>query len=260
MHSSDLRTWPATPTEPTDPLPTPNFPRWATTGTTWAPVVVEDNGQYLMYYTVRQVSSGRQCISVATASTPGGPFADSSVGPLVCQLDHFGSIDPSVFTSGGTRYLLWKSDDNAVGLPTHLWGQQLGATGHSLVGRPRRLLDQTENWQVPAIEGPDMIAVGSTYYLFYGAGPWDTGNAAIGYAICYSPLGPCSNQSVGQAWLASRPGANGPSGPAAFRDLNGVTRLAYHAWPDKTGYGPIGNMRTLFIDTLTFVGGRPTLG
>jgi beta-xylosidase len=253
MQSADLQTWPTT---PTDPLPL--LPSWATVGSTWAPSVVPQGDRYRMYYTVRETSSARQCVSVASASTPGGPFTDISSGPLVCQLNHLGSIDPSVLTSGTNRYLLWKSDDNAAGGQTHLWAQQLSDDGLSLTGTLARLLDQTEAWQRPAIEGPDMIAVGTTFYLFYGAGDWASSGAGIGYAICSSPLGPCINQSTRQPWLDSRPRALGPSGPSTFTDLTGMTRLAYHAWTNGVVGYPDGT-RALFVDQLSFKNGRPVL-
>ena len=40
---------------------------------------------YVVYYTVREAASGRQCISRAVASSPTGPFLDDSWGPMVCQ-------------------------------------------------------------------------------------------------------------------------------------------------------------------------------
>jgi beta-xylosidase len=261
ISSTDLQHW----SKPDDPLcptgtPTPcTFANWATKGFTWAPAVAKVGDNFLMYYTLRQTSSGRQCVSVAVSTSPGGQFVDHSSGPLVCQLDHWGSIDASPFAAGGALYLLWKSDDNAVGAQTHLWGQQLTETGLALVGTtPTRLLDQTRSWQAPAIEGPSMIANGGSYVLFYGAGPWDRSQASIGWARCTSPLGPCTNQSVFGPWLASQPGAQGPSGPAIFTDSAGATRFAFHAWTGGVGY-PAGGVRSLFIDQLTFSNGRPVL-
>jgi len=42
----------------------------------------------LLFYTVRQASTGRQCLTVASGSGPGGPFLDGSSGPLECGDDH----------------------------------------------------------------------------------------------------------------------------------------------------------------------------
>ena len=175
----------------------------------------------------------------------------------MCQLSNQGSIDPSPLVTATGTYLLWKSDDNASGAPTHLWSQQLSADDRSLVGNRALLLSQDRSWQAPVIEGPSMVAVDRYYYLFYGAGDWNSSNAAIGYAMCTSPLGPCNNRSTSGPWLASRDGAVGPSGPTVFSDVSGSTRLAYHAWTGAVGY-PSG-MRSLWIDALRFQGNRPVL-
>jgi beta-xylosidase len=255
MSSGDLHAW----TTPADPLPV--LPGWAQAGFTWAPGVLERGVFFVMYYTVRQASSGRQCLSVATSLRPGGPFDDRSSGPLVCQLNHGGSIDPNPFVApNGTAYLLWKSDDNAIGQATNLWAAPLSLSGLTLAAAPSLMLtEKPRSWQVPVVEGPAMVANGRRYYLFYGANNWDSANAAIGYATCASPLGPCTDASTSSPWLASRGTAVGPSGPAIFIDSTGKTRLAYHAWTGAVGYNN-GGVRSLWIDHLTFASGRPVLG
>jgi beta-xylosidase len=216
-------------------------------------------GVFLMYYTVRDGASGRQCVSLATSALPGGPFADTSTAPLLCQVQNGGSIDPSPYlASNGTAYLLWKSDDNALGRRTQLWSQQLSSDGRSLVGSRVAMLTQSRSWQSPAIEGPTMVAAGGLYYLFYGAGAWDSTNASIGYARCTSPLGPCVNASISGPWMASHGTALGPSGPEVFVDATGATRLAYHAWTGAVGYQN-GGVRSLWIDTLRFSGASPAV-
>ncbi len=253
MSSPDLRTW----TTPVDPLPV--LPPWARAGHTWAPDVLPLAGDFLMYYTVRDGASGRQCVSVAVSSRPSGPFTDPSSGPLVCQVSSGGSIDASpVVTSAGT-YLVWKSDDNALGRRTHLWSQQLSSDGRSFVGPRSLLLSADAPWQGSIIEGPSMVEVGGLYYLFYGANAWDSGNAAIGYAWCISPLGPCINASIIGPWMTSHGIGYGPSGPDVFVDASGATRLAYHAWTRAVGYQN-GGVRSLWIDPLTFVALFPTAG
>lgn len=242
-----------------DPLPT--LPSWAQAGYTWAPAVLPLGGTDLMYYTVRETASGRQCVSVASSQTgPRGPYQDSSTGPLVCQLTLGGSIDPATYTAAdGTRYLLWKSDENALGNRTRIWGQRLSSDGRSLTGTASVLL--TENplsWQYPAIEGPSMIDYGGTFYLFYGANRWDSSNAGIGYAVCRSPVGPCTDKSASAPWMASHGNALGPSGPALFKDVDGSVKIAYHAWTGAVGYNN-GGVRSLWVDTLKFRSGKPTL-
>jgi beta-xylosidase len=238
----------------------PLLPLWAEWGHTWAPGVLQRGLGYVLYYTVRQRTSGRQCLSRAVSLLPGGPFIDLSLGPLVCQLDRGGSIDPYPFVDGnGAPYLLWKSDDNALDRPTSLWGQRLTDDGMSPTGAPSQLLRQDQPWEAPAIEGPAMVRSGGRYYLFYGANRWDSADAGIGYATCATPLGPCTKVTTAGPWLGSRGNAAGPSGPSVFTDAAGRLRLAYHAWrPDRVGYGS-GGVRSLWIDDLAFADGRPVL-
>ncbi len=253
MSSPDLRTW----TTPVDPLPV--LPSWARPAHTWAPDILPLGGAFLMYYTVRDRASDRQCISVAVSSAPAGPFTDPSSGPLVCQLGSGGSIDASpVATSAGT-YLVWKSDENALGLRTRLWSQQLSGDGRSLIGPRSQLLSADAPWQGSVIEGPSMVEAGGVYYLFYGANAWESADAGIGYAWCISPLGPCINASILGPWMTSHGTGVGPSGPHVFVDASGATRLAYHAWTGTVGYEN-GGVRSLWIDPLTFVALFPTTG
>ena len=252
MNSPELITWDIV----KDPVP--NLPNWAQRGLTWAPAVMRFGSTYVMYYTVRSRSLRMQCISMARSSTPQGPFIDSSRSPLICQKKLGGSIDPQPFVSpGGTPYLAWKSDDNAIGRPTSLWSQQLSSDGRTLIGSESNLLTATAAWQGDVIEGPSMWSTNGTYFLFYGANDWSSANAAIGYATCSGPLGPCVNRSVGAAWMTSHGAGVGPSGPTIFTDTSGATRIAYHAWTGGMGYG--NGVRSLWIDSVTFATGVPVV-
>jgi len=241
--SPDLNTW----SGPTDPLP--QLPAWAAPGFTWAPTVGKIGTAYVMFYTARDAALGRQCISEAVSPTPRGPFIDDSAGPLICQTIDAGSIDPTLFQPpDGRLYLLWKSDDNGFGHRTRIGGQQLTADGRTLVGPRPRLLTAGAGWQDGVVEGPSMIASGGSYYLFYGANHWDTVGAAIGYAVCVTPLGPCTNQSTTTPWLATGAGIVGPSGPDAIRAPGGAALLAFHAWTRDAAGEPV---RSLWIGRLS---------
>ena len=135
-----------------------NVPSWAETGFTWAPDVRFIDGRYVLYFNAwaeksmfflpqeTGFSQRAQCIGVATATTPGGPFTPVAGPPLVCQFDHHGAIDPRSFLAAdGQLYLDWKSDDNASpgSPPTHIWAQELSSDGERLVGA-RHLLDERE--------------------------------------------------------------------------------------------------------------------
>lgn len=230
----------------------PNLPAWAAPNRTWAPSVLDRPGGYVLYYTARHAASGRQCISVATSASPAGPFVDGSAGPLVCQLDLQGSIDPSPFVNGdGTPYLLWRSDS----VPGRLWSQQLTPDGLSLAGSPAPLLAADRPWERGVIEGPAMVQAGPAYYLFYSARSWNSAQYAIGYASCSGPLGPCTKVTAGGPLFETQPGIIGPGGQEFFTDADGALMVAFHAWQQgQVGYP---NRRRLHVMRVTFRGGTP---
>ena len=100
----------------------PRLASWAKEGRTWAPEVMQVGGKWLLYYTAASAKKNIQCIGVAVAAAPTGPFLDPAPEPLVCQTDQGGSIDASPFRDDdGTLYLYYKSDGNAVGKRTIIW-------------------------------------------------------------------------------------------------------------------------------------------
>jgi len=239
-----------------DALPT--VPSWANPFHTWAPSVIKTSSAYLMYYTVQDAASGRQCISMATATQPAGPFTDDSSAPFICQLSLGGSIDPAVFVDGdGDLYLTWKNDGNAIGQPTDVWAQQLSPDGLGFLGAPAELLTADQPWEGGIIEAPGMILAGGTYYLFYTGGAWDTAGAAIGYATCASALGPCTKVTTTGPWLASQGVMAGPGSPAFFTGADGQLRMAFDAWnPARVGYAG-GGERSLWIADVAITSSGP---
>ena len=84
------------------------------------------------------VEKNAQCIGVAVASRPEGPFVDTHPEPIVCQTELGGSIDASPFRDAdGKLYLYFKNDGNRVHARTSLWGQPLAADGLSVTGEPQ---------------------------------------------------------------------------------------------------------------------------
>jgi beta-xylosidase len=243
---------------PVQPEALASVPRWADYAGTWAPSATYVNGRYVMYYSVHQIA-GNECISIATASSPTDQFVDTSSRPLICPSGGL-SIDPSPFVGpNGQRYLLWKGP-SAGGVAT-LFAQKMNADGLSMApGTPAQLLRAKANdWTAWNIEGPDMLLSGGKYFLFYSANNYWTTNYGIGYAVCSSPLGPCTNVSTKGPWVGTSGNRKGPGGQSFFYDTDGNLFMAYHVWADKVGYGN-GGIRSLWIDQVHFVNGGPTLG
>jgi hypothetical protein len=232
-----------------------SLPGWATTGDTWAPSVLHRDSGYYMYYTARQASSKRQCVSVATSDRPDGGFVDHSTGPLVCQLSAGGSIDPSAFVaSDGTAYLLWKSEGEVVGGSSQLWVRKLGDDFTSFDGDGVALAGVTKPWEGRTVEGPSMTEAGGRFYLLYSGNKWNTADYAEGYAVCDKPMGPCT-KPADNILLQKHDQIAGPGGGEVFMAPGGQLFISYHAWTAPNIDYP--NRRQLHVGKLNFSGGVP---
>ncbi len=235
----------------------PHLPSWAATGDTWAPSVTRSGGHYNLYYAVDSVGSTTECISVATAAVPQGPFTDSSGAPLECQPTLGGSIDPTVFVdSNGTPYLLWKSGGPGN---SKIWAEQLNPTGTSFTAgsNPTNILSPDQPWEGGTVEAPDLVSVNGRYLLFYSGNDWGTASYGVGVATCAAPLGPCTDASP-TAILSSGNGMAGPGGESIFQDAQGNSWIAFAAWnPGAVGFP---NSRGLYVRSLTMSGTVPTVG
>ena len=210
-------------------------PGWASEGSTWAPSVLPRNGAYVLYYTVKDRWSGLQCISRAVAPSPAGPFQDDSGGPLMCQQDAGGSIDPSPFVDAdGRAYLLWKAEGGAG--PQTIWSQELTADGLGLTGDPHALISADRSFEHGVTEAPSMFREGGSYFLVYAAGNWNSRQYTTAYATCSGPAGPCSKPANGRI-LSSGSQLAGPGGVEVFRGGDGALWVAFHAFSEpNVGY------------------------
>jgi beta-xylosidase len=224
----------------------PSLPSWADFGWAWAPSVLQVGSTFVLYYSTHVHSNGRECLSTAVSSKPGGPYVDASQGPGVCPPGW--AFDPSPFVdASGAAYLVWRNEHQIV-------SQRLSADGRSLVGAPTTLLQPDQAWEAGIVEGPAMTMAGGRYYLFYSGNQWQGANYAIGYAVCASPSGPCVKAPG--PWLASGVGVDGPGGPEFFTDPSGQLWMSLHAWvAGQVGY-PAG-ARDLFVLKLSFPNGVP---
>lgn len=236
-HSSDLTSWRAGP----DAMP--DLPSWSPpdpkNAFSWAPTVLATANGYVMYISLREARSGRQCIGAASSATPAGPYRHTRDEPFICQLDLGGSIDPSVFRDEeGAPHLIWKSDGNCCGLPTGLFEQELSADGKRLLGERHRLLEASQPWQGGVVEEPAMVkARHGGWWLFYSGNRFDSAEYATGVAYCEELSGPCRDMSPTAFPLVTSPGQHAPGGLETFRDAAGKDWAVYHTWnrPSRNG-------------------------
>jgi beta-xylosidase len=223
-----------------------------------------------MYYTTPAVDIPRpdgkpsQCLSVAMADTPEGPFVDASDAPLVCQPELGGSIDGSYFMDeDGTQYFVWKNDGNCCSQPTNFWLQPLTEDGTAVTGEPVKLegLDNDDAWEGRVIESPQLLLQDGRYYMFYSGNDFASVRYAVGYATADAIEGPYTDAEENPILStdfdsAIELGLAGPGHQAVFTDDDGDLWMAYHAWPNDA-IGDDGVGRHLWLDELVFEDGRP---
>jgi beta-xylosidase len=181
----------------------------------WAPGVIKMGSTWFAYHAVRVSNAGddpnnfgRFCLTVATASSPLGPFRDTSGGaPIQCQsagTDPSGSIDPSPYYDevAGKYFLLWKAAGMIGVRESRLMSVEISSVdGKPVPGATPTEMLQTERgdpWEGGTIENPSMVKYNGWTYLFYSAnsslaGPNNLSTYATGYAICYfGPSYPCT--------------------------------------------------------------------
>jgi beta-xylosidase len=246
----------------------PRLPLWQPTskGLTWAPEVAATDTGYVMHYTGRDVQAGLQCLGVAVADDPAGPFVDESTEPLLCQHDLGGSIDSSPFLDAdGTRYLLWKSDGNCCGIPVRMFISELRPDAMTLVGETTDLgLAVDAPWERNLIEAPTLLLRDGTYYLFFSANDYGSRNYAAGYATSSKVRGPyvdaeenpilSTDIAVGTAGQPA-----GPGHQSIIADGADDLWIVYHAWDSGLIGDSIGGRRSMWIDELVFEDGRPVV-
>lgn len=220
-----------------DALPGGPAAGWAQPGRTWAPDVHPNaDGSFTLTYTAWHRASGRQCIGVATARSPLGPFTPVGSGPLLCPLNLGGAIDANTWVSAdGTRYLLWKNDGNAIGQASTLWLTRTGNNGTTLAGGNVALISSSS-----VIEAPDLIQRGSQYVLFYSGGSYTGCDYLTSYATAPSLSGPwtrayrplITTASLGNAVCG--PGGADFTGDKVF--LHGWVNGARHLYVADVGW------------------------
>ena len=271
--SKDLANW----TFVTDPATgkrrdaLPRLGSWAKTGFTWAPEVLRLGNRYLLYYTASDVKRNSQCIGVAEASDPMGPFVDTRAEPIVCQTKLGGTIDANPFQdSDGKLYLYYKNDGNRVRANTWLWGQRLSDDGLSVVGEPVQMVGDRERWKDRVIEAPSMIRTPSGYSMFYSAGffgwkPEEGGLSpyAMGYATCSTPLGPCTDAKANpilQSFKDKDAGCLSGPGHQSIFSVGSRMFVSFHGWAVTASCSKLEDERYLYVAPLHWIDGKPTFG
>ena len=271
--SKDLVHWnpvmdPAQPGKRLDGMPV--LASWAKEGRTWAPEVQRIGANYVLYYTAANRTLGRQCVGLAVAASPRGPFRDTSAAPFICQADIGGTIDANTFRdTNGQLYIYYKNDGNAVGKVSHIWAQRLSADGRSLFGTPVAIARDTKAWEQKLVESPTMVRAPTGYQLFYSGGyfGWNDDQRfspyAMGYATCAGPMGPCTpsaDNPILHSFNDRQAGCISGPGHQSIFTVGQRTYMAFHAWAATKACRKAADKRFLYIAPLFWENGKPVIG
>jgi beta-xylosidase len=269
--STDLVHW----TIVTDPVTgrrrdaLPRLGSWAKTGFTWAPEVLQLGDRYLLYYTASDARKNAQCIGVAVASDPLGPFVDSRPDPIVCQTALGGSIDADAFRDAdGKLYLYFKNDGNRVHQPSAIWAQQLAPDGLSVLGQPVQLIHDEQAWEQHLVEAPTMVHSPIGYELFFSAAyfGWNEDQErspyGMGYASCAGPMGPCKkspDNPILHSFYDRESGCLSGPGHQSIFTVGQRSFLSFHAWAATSGCHKATDKRYLYIAPIFWKDGKPQI-
>jgi arabinan endo-1,5-alpha-L-arabinosidase len=249
--STDLESW-----EVTGEDALPALPEWSIPGKTWAPDVTEIRpGEFVMYFTAASSDPALQCIGVATAQSPTGPFEPRGDEPLVCPGTSGGAIDASTFIDDdGTPFLLFKNDGNCCGLDTWLHIVELSPDGLELAGDPIELIKQDQEWEGTLIEAPTLVSRDGSYILFYSANDYGSDDYAIGFATADDVTGPFTKADGPFLSTDISDGRyRGPGGQDVVTRANGDDVLVFHSWNEAYVYRGMNVVPISWSETLPFL-------
>jgi beta-xylosidase len=247
----------------------PALGSWAKPGFTWAPAVLENGGKYLLYYTASDRKRDSQCIGVAEAPDPLGPFVDPRAEPIVCQSKLGGSIDADAFRDAdGKLYLYFKNDGNRVGQHSAIWAQALAPDGLSVVGEAVELIRDDKAWEQKLVEAPTMVRSPIGYELFFSAAffGWNDDQRlspyGMGYASCDGPLGPCrksADNPILHSFNERQAGCLSGPGHQSIFSVGSRTFMSFHAWDATSGCRRGADRRELYVAPIFWRDGKPQI-
>lgn len=240
--------------------------------TFWAPEIVQDNGQWFLYYSVGWEDRLHQ-LRVARSAEPWGPYIDVAglTDTRACPF----AIDPHPFRDRDGKWYLFHArdflsdtddDGRAVRPGTALVVHELTdmttlAPAGVTVARARwdwqrfaaarPMYGNVFDWHT--LEGPFVVPHEDAYYCFYSGGCWQTDTYGVDYVVAKSPLGPYSDAGAesGPRVLRSVPGQVAGPGHCSIVAARARHFIVYHAWDAAM------TARRLCIDPLTFTADGP---
>lgn len=199
----------------------------------WAPQVFKKDGRYAMAYTANEQ------IAIAWADSPLGPFVQDELAMIPAKTKE---IDPFVFHDddgktymyhvrliGGNRIYVAEMNDDLRSMKEE--------TARECIAVNDKGWENTAEGKWGVSEGPTVVKLDGTYYMFYSCNDFRSIDYAMGYATAKSPLGPWKKHKKP---IVSRhlTGENGTGHGDLFRDGDGRWMYVLHTHNSNSKVSP----------------------
>lgn len=200
----------------------------------WAPQFYKLGDRYLCLYTANEQ------LAMAQADSIGALYAQSVVEPIDGSEKN---IDPFLFRDDDGRFYLYhvRFDHG-----NFLWVAEFNPeTGRIVEGTLTRVFKNDRPWEHtgaypsdPIMEGPTLIKLDGTYYLFYSANHFMSPDYAVGYATAPTPVGPWTKNDASPVISREIVGEKGSGHGDVFTDSDGNLRYVYHVHHNDSVVSP----------------------
>ncbi len=203
----------------------------------WAPQVFKNGEKYGIVYTANENTA------IAFSDNPLGPFRNDLKSYYKSNIKQ---LDPYVFFDEGKGYLYHTRRDREGNqifvseLSKDLISMQQETLQKCIaVNQPWEDIDDIEP---KSNQGPSVIKINDTYYMFYSANNFRSPKYAVGYATSSSPIGPWKKSDQNPLIYSKIINQNGPGHGDVFYDDKKILNYVFHTHfkknkirPRKTG-------------------------
>ena len=206
----------------------------------WAPQVFRYRNRFYMAY----VANER--IAIAESESPLGPFIQKVKMEIKASVK---MIDPFVFFDSGKIFLYHVRLNDGNRIYVSEMEADLSAIKEQTTIMCIQATEPWENtnganWKVT--EGPTVLKIDHTYYLFYSANDFRNPDYAVGYASSDNPLGPWKKYKENPVLSKVQTGENGTGHGDFFTDKKGKLNYVFHT--HESNQKANGKRRTAMIE------------
>ena len=219
-----------------------NAASWATNARVRGPAVrqMAAGGPYVLMWSGSPKSGHQNCLGMATALAPGGPFTPVRSGDFRngwCPANpDVALMDPYLFTGSGGRNWLYFSRQDLSGprsSPTgDIYVVQLSSTGMSRVGGPTlvasyadvdgavRGCTASDSARNPRLENPAVVQTQGMFSLFASFGSAQSGCYRTVVMTCKTASGGCAPSTLEVVALTGVSSLSGTGGASFLKNVN----------------------------------------